>query len=111
MAHVQLIEGKVHGVFALPQPGNSGYAEIADDDPRLIAFLNPGARLVRKSLIIERLNTAGKLAAASAVLNSDIYARERWYAPDQPGVYADNAEVLALLKAIGADSDAILASE
>lgn len=68
-------------------------------------------RTVRKSLIIQRLHDAGKLAAASAALNSDVYARERWYAPDQPAVHADNEEVVALLKAIGADATAILAPE
>lgn len=70
-----------------------------------------GPRLVRKSLIVERLNAAGKLAAASAALNSDLYARERWYAPDQPGVHADNPEVLALLAAIGAKPEDILAPD
>ena len=68
-------------------------------------------RTVRKSLIVQRLHDAGKLAAASAVLNSDIYARERWYAPDQPSVRADNPEVLALLAAVGADPVTILAAE
>lgn len=68
-------------------------------------------RRVRKSVVIQRLHDAGKLAAASSALNSDLYARERWYAPDQPAVHADNAEVIGLLKAIGADPVAILAPE
>ena len=67
------------------------------------------ARLVRKSVIVQRLHEAGKLQAAQSALNSDIYARERWYAPDQPAVRANNPEVLALLAAIGADADQILA--
>lgn len=71
----------------------------------------PPPRPVRKSIIVARLHAAGKLMAASAALNSDIYARERWYAPDQPAVHADNPEVLGLLKAIGADPDVILAPE
>ena len=68
-------------------------------------------RLVRKSLIVERLQAAGKLAAAKTALDGNLYARERWYAPDQPAVYADDPEALALLKAIGADPEAILAPE
>jgi hypothetical protein len=66
-------------------------------------------RLVAKSAIVERLNAAGLLAAAKAVLDADLYARERWYAPDKPAIYADDAEALALLAAIGADPDVILA--
>lgn len=66
-------------------------------------------RAVAKSLIVERLNAAGKLAAARAALDADLYARERWYAPDKPAIYADDPEALALLQAIGADPDVILA--
>jgi len=68
-------------------------------------------RLVRKSLIIERLQAAGKLAAAKTALDGNLYTRERWYAPDQPAIYGDDPEALALLKAIGADPEAILAPE
>lgn len=68
-------------------------------------------RRVRKSIIIKRLHEAGKLAAAKAALDADLYARERWYAPDQPSVHADNAEVLSLLRAIGVDAETILAPE
>jgi hypothetical protein len=66
-------------------------------------------RLVPKSTIIDRLNAAGKLVAASAALNANLYTRERWYAPDRPAVYADDPEVLALLAAIGADPAVVLA--
>jgi hypothetical protein len=66
-------------------------------------------RMVRKSVIVERLHAAGKLAAAKAALDADLYARERWYAPDRPSIYADDAEALALLTSIGADPAVILA--
>lgn len=66
-------------------------------------------RAVAKSLIVERLHAAGKLASARAALDADLYARERWYAPDKPAIYADDAEALALLQAVGADPDVILA--
>lgn len=71
----------------------------------------PERRMVRKSLIIERLNTAGKLSAASSALNADLYRRERWYASDHSAIYADDAEALALLNAIGADPLVIMAVE
>lgn len=66
-------------------------------------------RLVPKSVIVARLNEAGKLTAASQALNADILRRERWYAPDKPDVFADDPEALALLAAIGADPATILA--
>lgn len=69
----------------------------------------PVRRLVPKSLIVSRLQAAGRLAAARAALDADLYARERWYAPDKPAIYADDPEALALLSAIGADPEAILA--
>ena len=70
---------------------------------------SPARRAVPKSRIVERLHAAGLLAAARAALDADIYARERWYAPDRPALYFDDAEALALLGAIGADADAIMA--
>ena len=57
----------------------------------------PPRRLVPKSLIIARLQEAGKLAAARAALDADLYTRERWYAPDQPVVHSDDPEAVALL--------------
>jgi hypothetical protein len=66
---------------------------------------------VRKSTIITRLQAAGKLAAARPAVDADLNARERWYAPDRPAIYADDAEALALLQAIGADPGIVLAPE
>lgn len=85
------------GEFIAPPP-----AEPAPPD-------EPVRRLVYKSVIIERLFKAGKLVAAKQALDSDVYNRERWYAPDRPGVYADDPDTLELLQAIGADAETILA--
>jgi hypothetical protein len=89
-----------------------GPASYLVEATRVVATFSvvpPERRLVPKSLIVARLYQAGKLAAAQTALAADIYARERWYAPDKPGVYADDAEALALLEAIGADAAAIMA--
>jgi hypothetical protein len=86
-----------------------GEREILAKAAELAAL--PDRRPVPKSLIVMRLNAAGKLAAASSALNADIYARERWYAPDKPAIYADDPEALALLEAIGADAEDILAPQ
>jgi hypothetical protein len=79
-------------------------AVLAAHDPG-----KPPRRLVPKSLIIARLQEAGKLVAAKSALDADLYTRERWYAPDQPAVHSDDAEAVALLQAIGVDPDVILA--
>ena len=75
----------------------------------IAAVLAPPRRLVMKSQIIDRLNGAGFLAAASAALNADLFTRERWYASDKPGVYADDPAIIAFLSALGADPGTILA--
>ena len=63
-------------------------------------------RLVPKSLIISRV-TDSQLEDVLALMT--VRQMERWRAPDQPCVYADDPEVLALLNAIGADTDVVLA--
>lgn len=101
--------GAIKGVYANAQPG---YAKewLSDDHPDVLAYETTALpRFVLKSTIIQRLHDAGKLQAASGILNSDLYARERWYAADKPSIAADNLEVIGLLKAIGADPAVILA--
>jgi hypothetical protein len=64
-------------------------------------------RVVRKSVIVERLQAAGLLEAARAALDAaDLYTRERWNARD--AIYADDPTAMALLQTIGADPEAIL---
>lgn len=66
--------------------------------------------LVSKATIVDRLYTAGKLDAANAALNaSDLYTQQRWNT--RSSIYADDPTALALLKAVGADSDIIMAAE
>lgn len=70
----------------------------------------PPYHRVRKSTVIFRLND-DQLAAASAALNSNLRLRERWYAPDQGYINADDPDSIALLEAIGVDPKVILAPE
>lgn len=100
-------DGTIVGRENLSEAQNAAIdAVIAMHDPE-----KPARYLVRKSTIVVRLQVAGKLTAASAALDADLYARERWYAPDKPAVYADDPEALALLSAIGADPAVIMAPE
>jgi hypothetical protein len=66
--------------------------------------------LVPKRIIIDRLQAAGKLDAARAALDAaDLYTRERWNTRD--AIYADDAQAIALLVAIGVEPTAILTAE
>ena len=63
---------------------------------------------VSKVVIVERLEAAGKLAAARAALDAaSLLLRERWNAIQT--VRNDDPDALALLTAIGADPAVILA--
>jgi hypothetical protein len=74
---------------------------IAAHDPT-----KPARRLVAKSLVISRLTDAQLDLAINAMTNRQ---KERWRAPDHPEVYSDDAETVAMIKAIGADPVAVLA--
>lgn len=66
-------------------------------------------RTVPKSVIVSRLIAAGKIVTAKAALEADPAAWARWVAPDHPAINHDDADAIALLVAIGADPDVILA--
>ena len=84
--------------------------EVLDDKVRRIFTAEPNRVLVSKRAIVDRLQAAGKLAAARAALDAaDLYARERWNTRDS--IYSDDATAIALLGAIGVDVGAILAPE
>lgn len=67
-------------------------------------------RLVRKSVIIDRLYAAGKLDAAhNALQAAPLYDRQRWETRDS--VYYNDPTMLAALSAIGADAAVVMAAE
>lgn len=68
----------------------------------------PPFHRVAKSTIISRLTDAQLEAAISAMTARQ---QERWRAPDQPAVNADDPDALALLTVIGADPATVLAPE
>lgn len=75
-----------------------------------LAAVQPGPDryLVPKLVVVDRLIAAGKLAAAVAALaGASLATQQRWAAAGQ--IYSDDPDALALLAAIGADPDAILA--
>lgn len=69
----------------------------------------PPRRIVDRRTIIERLDKADLLdLAEAALLSAPAITRWKWNTAGE-GVYADDPETLAFLKAIGADPDSILA--
>lgn len=110
MPYVQRnIGGAIVGVAKWPSPTCTEL--VADDDAELLALFASRAATgypVPRLLVVERLQAAGKLAAArSALDNAPLLAREKWNAAQV--VMSDNPDALALLLAIGADPAVILA--
>lgn len=69
----------------------------------------PPYHLVAKRVIVDRLQSNGKLDAARAALDAaDLYTRERWNTRDM--IFADDPTARGLLVSIGADPDVILAA-
>lgn len=107
-----------YGVTAVePAPIPAGKVKVGDSFALIDGVLTHVPILedeppyeVRKLLIIDRLVSAGLFEAAIAVLGGpgDL-AYERWQAAT--AISSQDAEVRALLSAIGADPDVILAPE
>ncbi len=74
--------------------------EASPDAPR---------RLIPKSVIQERVNDIGKLEAVLAALQSQAILYARWFAPDWPNVYYNDAAMLYLLDAVGCTAPEITA--
>jgi hypothetical protein len=87
---------------SLPQPSETEIEAAEAAPPR---------RMLRKSTVQQRLIDVGLMDAAHAALWADKAAYARWFVSDHPKVNADDPEALALLEAIGADPDVIMAPE
>jgi len=72
----------------------------------------PPYHRVAKSTIIARMTDA-QLEAATAAFNEpeNLRLRERWYAPDQPAINANDPESIAFVVQIGADPEVVLAPD
>lgn len=64
-------------------------------------------RLIDKSLILERI-TDDQLSRALSLMSAR--QKERWRMPSKPQIYVDDPDLLMLLRAIGADTDTVLAA-
>lgn len=66
-------------------------------------------RMIRKSLVKQRLIDLGLMDAAFVALTANPVAFARWFDMDYPEVYADDPDALGLLNAIGAPVEAVMA--
>ncbi len=90
--------GDWRAVLAWVAAGNT----IAEPDPVPVP-----PHLVAKTVVIRRLQEAGKFAAALAALKADPLTYELWSAV--PALASDNPDAIALFQAIGVDPAVILA--
>ena len=81
-----------------PASMDAASAEIAE-------ALRPKTLL--KLSIVDRLQAAGKFNAAMSALSQDAYTLERWRSAIE--INKDDQQVRALLTAVGADADSIMA--
>lgn len=70
----------------------------------------PPRRMIPKSLVTQRVIDAGKIDQAMAMLQMDWAKFARWVAPDQPAVYFDDPDTVAMVEALELDSEVIMAA-
>jgi hypothetical protein len=67
--------------------------------------------MIAKSTVQQRLIDAGKMGDAYALLTQYPDKFARWFAPDHPKVYCDDADSVAFLQALSLDPETFLAPE
>lgn len=84
---------------------------VAEDDPRVVAYLSPPTPPRRLSAyrIVRRVEEAGKLEAAAAILDAN--PALKWRFITAGGILVDDPDLIAGLRALGLDPDAVLAPE
>ena len=103
-----------------PEPADEGEEivstslQVINGQVRRVAeygSVTPPRRTIAKSEIIRRVHEAGVLAQVMAILDApaNTYAKARWLCPDRPAVYTDDADLVAVLTAAGANPAAITA--
>jgi len=110
-AHVSAHADRWPDAFVVKAPSEHVLEWWVEGQTVTVVVPEPPRRMVRKSLVQQRLIDADKMDDAYALLTTMPSAFARWFAPDRPEVYADDPDALALLAAIGADPEVIMAAE
>lgn len=114
MAHVQYSDSthvKIVAVFADPQDADAypNQAEVADDDPLLLAFLHPSSlgRSVDARQLRQALTATGWRAAVEAAVAVADQDTKDWY-EFETEIRENHPVVIQMMNAIGAvDADRI----
>ena len=83
-------------------------AQLATAFPGYVLSAPPRS-MVAKSIVMERVIAANKMAAAQTALWAQPDQFAKWFAPDQPSVYCDDAATITFVTALGLDPTVILA--
>lgn len=97
------------GIYTIVEPNppadkrvdTVGPLEFKNGEVRRKFTTRPYRRLIRKSIVVERIETRGKLDAVWAGLNSSPTAFTKWFSPDWQNVFFDDERMLGLLAAVG----------
>lgn len=110
--------GRIRGICTGPvfdAAGKPNTEFLADDHPDVIArraelsSQSAPPRRLSSYRIVRRIEAAGKLAEAQAILDAN--AGMKWRFITAPGILVDDPDLVAGIKAIGLDPAEILAAE
>jgi hypothetical protein len=73
----------------------------------VVADPTPPRAQLPKSTVTSRVDAVGKLPVVFGILNSQPSLFAKWFAPDWPNVYVDDAGLLQVLAAAGLTADEI----
>lgn len=100
--------GQPEGFIEAPGEVCPGYL-YQDGEFVLPPAAPPPRPTVLKSVVQSRIIEAGKMPDAYAALTANPIYFARWFAPDHPAVYCDDADAVTLVTALGLDPAVILA--
>ena len=113
VAGADLTEWGFAAYTIVPQPvlnPNEAAVEVAPIDgvQQWSSITLPTERVsLPKSLVVSRVQAAGKMPAVFQVLMRQPIAFAQWFSPDWPNVFADDFGLLQILTAVGCTSEEI----
>ena len=99
-------------IYSRPWPADyadmvPGVLELPDPPPAPPPV--PDRLQLPKSVVMARVNAAGKFDAVNAVFAQQPFLMFQWLSPDWPNVYADDPGLLQVLGAVGCTADQVAA--
>lgn len=109
--------GPDSGIGAAPLLYGRYELTVPDEFVAAVKAANPAiaeptpVRTVRKSTVMARVTTAGKIVQGYAALQANPALFGRWFAPDRPVVKSDDPDTITFLRALGLNAEDILGPE